>query len=413
MITMKEEQIICLRQLFITQMNHWALFPIALVFLAFHSSVRISWFAGTWAICGLIPFFLFCVRRYTEHFIWLLISHGTIAIGMIIWNWAKGMENVLLLLLSAGYLICSVYLRLQRQNRQEEGIHPEAVVCIGAGSLFLQHYQGRTDWDSWCVVSVIAALALFLLQYFLEHYLRFLYTNEISTSHIPRKEIFTSGFRLTVLYTGVGTLLLLLTANLGWLPAMMQKLLAGSRFLVGLLPHSQGQEEIITQEGLEQQTQSLFPVTETIEPFWLWTVLENMVMAVFWLALLIVTVLGLKRLFYYLRERFSQKQKLQIQLIENRNEIRERCNIEKKKKENMSASLFLSKELRIRRIYRKRIWSQRKQLVKQSNWQQLQRQTARECGEKLGELALSEVYEKARYSNELCTVEDLRIAKGK
>ena len=62
-------------------------------------------------------------------------------------------------------------------------------------------------------------------------------------------------------------------------------------------------------------------------------------------------------------------------------------------------------------MYKKEVWAARMQLVKDQSPALLKRMTAKECGEAMEREGLAKAYEKARYSEEECTGEDIRRAK--
>ena len=73
----------------------------------------------------------------------------------------------------------------------------------------------------------------------------------------------------------------------------------------------------------------------------------------------------------------------------------------------------LSAGERIRRIYKKEVWNGRHILLKEGDAAgRLNSMTARECGQGLRKQGLSDVYEKARYSKETCTAEDVKRARA-
>ena len=70
---MKQEKIIVWSDILATQMNHWTLFSIA---------AMASIIAGVtappvalWLFYGLVPVFLFFIRRYTNAFVVMALSH--------------------------------------------------------------------------------------------------------------------------------------------------------------------------------------------------------------------------------------------------------------------------------------------------------------------------------------------------
>ena len=67
---------------------------------------------------------------------------------------------------------------------------------------------------------------------------------------------------------------------------------------------------------------------------------------------------------------------------------------------------------KVRKIFRKRVLKNKKFLVGDRTEKQLEYLTAKECCERLSEQKLKIAYEKARYSNEEITAEDIRRLKN-
>lgn len=405
----KQEKIILLKEFLITQMNHWALFPLVVTAAGLTEMSYVP--LWQWILCSLATFVLFLVRRYTNHFLILAASH------VCVWGcfWFMPFPNLILkavlMLYLTVYLLYSVFLRLRDGGRMDGNIHPGIAVAVTAGAFILQHYHGRADWDSFYVVSLILFIGLFFLHYYLERYLRFLAVNESSTGHIPEQEIFRSGLGLAAVYTAAGMLFLLLTSNIGW---VRQIWLVFKRLLVWLLHFlpagTAAEEPMAAAEEPAQQGGGLPPV-EAGEPFWLWVLLEKLFMAAFFILIAAVALWGLFRLVKFLAARFRVGLRVESPELEAVRDVREKCGIERRRTEKKPFLAFLSPQERIRRIYKRRVWAARGELAGDGSPEVLNTLTARECGNKLEAEELAEVYEKARYSNEPCMPEDIKRAR--
>ena len=138
-------------------------------------------------------------------------------------------------------------------------------------------------------------------------------------------------------------------------------------------------------------------------------------MAAFAVCLIAFIIFALYKLVITLHKWFSQRSDRSVEREEEDNlgDVREKCETDKRKKERKSPFAFLSVRERIRRVYKKDVWARRNFIVKEGDPRALSLMTAKEAGDKLERPALAESYEKARYSNEECTAEDLRRAKVK
>ena len=95
----------------------------------------------------------------------------------------------------------------------------------------------------------------------------------------------------------------------------------------------------------------------------------------------------------------------------SKQDVREKCTVERVLDRRKRHSLFLSNREKIRKLYRSRIWKQKWFLIGDENPRKLEYLTATECCDKLSDNALKYVYEKARYSSEKITGEDVKWAK--
>ena len=91
-------------------------------------------------------------------------------------------------------------------------------------------------------------------------------------------------------------------------------------------------------------------------------------------------------------------------------DIREYCGVEKSnQKPKMLVPLFDPRK-RIRKLYYKKVMKQKRLLIGEKEDKQLGYLTAKECCEVISASNLKNAYEKARYSIENVTSEDVRLA---
>ena len=97
--------------------------------------------------------------------------------------------------------------------------------------------------------------------------------------------------------------------------------------------------------------------------------------------------------------------------IQSGPDIRESCEIEQNDRTPRQRFGFLNNAEKIRKIYRKHVLKNEKNIVGEDGTRQLLYLTAKECCEKLSADCLKVAYEKARYSNESVTSEDVKAVK--
>ena len=93
-------------------------------------------------------------------------------------------------------------------------------------------------------------------------------------------------------------------------------------------------------------------------------------------------------------------------------DVREKCEIERKGRSLRELLNSFSEEEKIRRLYKKTVIANRKKIngITETT-KELGFYTAHECAEKLNRERMGEIYDKARYSQETCSAEDVREMK--
>lgn len=155
---MNKEKIVLLREILVTQMTHWVLFMIGVTVMGvIGTNPPAMW---QWALCSVVPFLFFLVRRYSNHFVLFMGSHMLIAVGMVFLPNESIFEKAIILLCVACYLCLSFYLRVKSEDRLDNVWNPMAAVGIGGICSLMQHYQGIQEWESYYVAPVVVFLGL-------------------------------------------------------------------------------------------------------------------------------------------------------------------------------------------------------------------------------------------------------------
>ena len=211
--------------------------------------------------------------------------------------------------------------------------------------------------------------------------------------------------------------ILFLTSGIGWV-GQIAKLLKNILFWI-LHTLFKPQEQLTEEPIVEQNELTVDSGGEEMMPtggetFWLWVVLEKIYIAVVYIATVVVIIWLLYTLIRFLYRKFHETIALfNEEPEEGMRDIREKCEVEKVKKTlQLSLPGFFGVKDRIRRIYKKEVWNSRLMLAEGGEPTLLARLTAKECGAKLEKPDLAEMYEKARYSQEDCTAEDVKKAKN-
>lgn len=408
---MKDSHIEVLRQFLITQMNHWVLFAVAVAGMGiWNDSQLVLW---VWIVCSFLPFLLYFVRLRIEPVFFFLVCH--ILAGYLLWMLpVEGSQQFFLRLMIVCYLLRSVHLRIRSSSQREAAMLPGFAVGLIVVLLVIVHHQQSSSWDQYFVFITIAYLGLYFIQSFLQHYLHFLTVNESSAGHIPAKEMLRSGMKNAFLFTGAGVLFLLLISGLaslsrGW-GQLRGFLLWLLRRLFSLLHLEAGEDEPVM-EPPESDMELPEPVWDAASPSMFWVILQRIVMTVMLLVLLCAVAVGIGLVIYYIATRLRGRAKTQETELEEVTDVREKCDKEEIFKVRRRVFLFLSPRERIRRIFQKRVLAGKDRILGARKGSRLELFTAYECAGRLDQEILGVLYDKARYSQEECTMEDVRQLK--
>lgn len=416
--TLKQEKIIAGADILATQMNHWTLFSI--VITAAILGKREPPFA-LWTVCALLPVLFFLIRRYTNHFLIMAGSH-LLCLVLLFSAPVSGLAvKSLVYLYGIGLTISSFSLRIRTEERLDGIISPTVAVGIIALSLFLLHYDKHFGSDICFIgITTLYFICYYIRSYFL-NYLYFLTVNTGSTGYIPRREIFLSGAKLSAAFTLSGMAAVLLASNWGWLAQLFRAFKEGIIWLrekgfFALIASffQQESERPPTRMGNLSPANPASMALEPGEAGLFWQILEKVIGFLVPVLLLLLLGLFLFRFIKMVCERFRQKKIFMKSLsTDNTRDIREKYEIKKETRTQRGFFAFLNPTERVRRIYKQRVWAKRGSLINKENTRLLRTYTARECGNLLCEEQLAIVYEKARYSGDECTREDVKRASGK
>lgn len=417
---MEQEKIIAWTDIVTVQMNHWTFFAI-LSTISILSGVAAPPVA-LWLLCMFLPVSFFFIRRYTNGFLIMAGSH-ILCLALLFQAPAPHvLVKAFLCLYGTGCAVYSFVIRIRSKERLDEPIAPAVAVAVISFSLFVLHYAGHTDTgaDIYYMGMAVIYLACYFIRYYFQHYLRFLTVNAGSTGYIPRKEIFLSGAKLSAAFTISWMALLLLASNIEWLSWIFASIRKGIVWLrenvFSLLALLLGNDDYTplprSTEGGGMNQLAILP--EAGETSMFWVILEKAVFTVMPLLLIAGICFALFRSILFLKEHFAKKRyHIAAETNGEARDIREKYEARKEKKPARNLPLFLSPTEKIRRIYKQKIQAKHKSLAAKGATHPISTYTARECCRLFSEEPLAAVYEKARYSNEICTKEDVRKAAGK
>lgn len=418
---MKTKNIDLLHEILTEQMNHWLLFPCALTIagMAERYTKNVGPIILLWVLCGLLPFLFFVIRSRVDGFFKFMFLHLAVsAPGPVVLFLLDRMIPLFICSVCAvGYVIYSLIVYLNEDKPDTASLHPVVGMLLSALSILLLRYQNISGWDLYFVVPLVVALALYALTLYIRQYMEFLAVNASSAGHLPAAEMFRSGFLLVSGFVLGGAVILLIFANVGnygplWM-AIKRWLRDSLRSLFSGLPQSDPSELAPLPEAEMEPTEIIPPSAEFSQPALIWQILEIAAYVVVSCFLAFCLIVFLFRMIQFLRLRFARslqgtKSKLEI---EPDLDVREKCGIERISSKRRNLSELLSPAQRIRRLYKKRILASAQELTEGSR-QRLSILTPKECGMRLEEEQMAQIYEQVRYSDSEATADTLRQMKN-
>ena len=409
---MNQSKIILLRELLATQMNFWALFPVALTLFILSGVARGNVAPiSVWCLTmSLLPFGLYFLRQYVPSPGAFMALHIGILVCLHVILAGNGILRFVGVGMGIIFIVNSLYLRLRFDTYEDRAMPPVCAVLIAGGCLFLLQCQGNSRWKGFVCFLLIMVLCLYFLVYYIEKYLNFLSLNEGCAGHIPKREMFQSGMKLVLGYTAFCALFLSLTADVTWLKVitnlLKQALIAFVSIVVYLFMSMDEPLSPRYRQG-GQGGGPLFP-NDAPEGFWLWDALTFIALLAIGIGLTIAAYRGIRAAVRYLHGNWEHKpQKAQAPpppVDTDRRERLQATGLRKRRRQILPR--FFSVNERVRRLYL------RQALRLGMDSSRLRRMTARECAGRLQTPVLAEIYEKARYSGRECTAAELRRMKA-
>lgn len=408
---MKTEKLQLVCELLIQQMNHWALFHVALVVMG-----ATAVYAGTdspnavlWALCGILPVIFFFVRDRLNRFLPFFLIHLLAAGTAFVIPVRNGVERVICVVCAVVYVFTSFSRRLRENGRHTQPFSPAAGLALAIPAVLFQHYHGMPEWDSLHVLVLVICLAVYQVTVYMRRYLEFVSVNAANAGYLPAADMFRSGMGIVAAYTLLVSIILFFFTDVGRIEGIRDfiwRILSGAaRFLLSFF----------AEETTELQTDYAVPMPgEGYETPVLLLVLLRIMSILITAAVLGLTVLLaakiLIELVRFVRRRFwmSFGANNRFADVERDTDIREKCEPARPARAggHGRAFAFLNPAERVRRMYRKRVQSSAGELTEvfgMPNASLLGRLTARECGRVLDAEEMAEVYELVRYSGQEAT----------
>lgn len=292
-------------------------------------------------------------------------------------------------------------------------IHPSMFIIILCVLSLVEKIMKASDWEIFYYVIAFVYLIGYFIYYFTKQFLTFLKLNQNTASKIPIADIFQNGIGLTAIFTACSSVILLLCFNFDWVKAIADVIWSGIRLLLSYLfsgmetPPAVPEKEEMAPQNPQMGSAGIADGIAIDSLGWLRDIMLVMVIA----GLVVGGILFIYYIYFMIkgRDRAKKDKKANKKLSKN-DDVREFCGIERNESRKSAVFVFRNNREKVRRIYQKKIMKHKNKIVGEQE-QQLRYLTAKQCCDKLSEQQLKLVYEKARYSEQTISAEDVRLAK--
>ena len=299
-------------------------------------------------------------------------------------------------------------------KKPQQLMNPVLFMVLLTALSMLENTVWTKDWSSYYIVIAFIYLIGYFGYFFISKFLTFWLFNRSTASNIPTNAIFRNGMGQTVLFTLCSSVFLFFGAKLDWVKVIAEGIWALVLELLRFI--FSGIKTTPEEEGasppMEPEPERGDALTGEVVPENIQYMLRNLILAVFFMALVLGVILLAYYAYYVITdlEWFKGRKKAKAKLVEN-DDVREYCGVEKKTTKATGFFVFRTNRDKIRRIYYKKVVKHKKELVGEKEELMLGYLTAKQCCDKLSEQQLKLIYEKARYSEAHITAEDVKSVK--
>lgn len=367
-----------------------------------------------------LPLLFYAIRKKCRFFIVFVLAH--IAGGAVLFYLAGFMPHpvvwrIMWSFFAFLYAVSSFRIRLTKDTDEEGELSPAFCGAVAVILFFLCSYLGTESGGRQILwISFVWILGHLLKQY-MENFLQYVEMNRSSSGMIPEKGIFQSGFMAVGTFSIFSVLLLIVcaqTAFADWLSEAARKGgLAILRFLFRVLSLF-GSTEKPEAPAVQQNPEPVLPPELLAEssptPVWM-EALEKILITAILIALIIGAVLLLAKLIHQLIQLFYRQERKKTEVLtEGVLEEEEHLGRQKKEKKQHLPMFGGTPKQRVRRIFKKTVLT----VYKDADAEKIGSQTVREIAVKApksdGWQPLCRLYERARYTEEEISREEVREA---
>ena len=401
-----------------TQLNYIpALFIVFAIYFGILKAEPDMW---KFVLLSLLPFGFYLIRAYVKSIILFFILHlGWAALPFFLAETIA--ELIIFLLLGAIFFGVSVYFKVTRPM-PEDGVLFVAMTCILAIISYFSAVSGSGEKAAGIIAILAIVYVVFFMTFeYLSGYINYIKNNEVSNQSIPKKHIFKTSASTLVGFLSlfVGFAMLFLKGN--FLADLIYKI--GDlvkRFLTWLFSFAPEAMEQGTPIEESEAIEQMYEMGENVEPVFelppeIVELIDRIVTIGAYLIAGVAILLITYALFRVIIEAFKVKRD------ENEEEVvlvKEKVTrVKRNRNGNREREKQFTKDKKIRKMYEDLIWKKAvnpkaDKAEKKNLATALKHRTAGEQCRKLDSgKVICRIYEKARYSGNEITKDDVRAMK--
>ena len=177
-MNLKKVQFAC--EILTEQLNHWSLFPIALVVMG--STINLTAIFSPnvflWVLCSLFPFACFMIRSKVEQVFPFVMWHLALILVSILIPASTAPYRIIYVGAAVYYAITSLLLRYKRNKLYSNPIQLPVALAISFLAGCFQFDLVMHKWRIYFYLPFVLVVALFFVVFYIHRYLDFLNVNK-------------------------------------------------------------------------------------------------------------------------------------------------------------------------------------------------------------------------------------------
>lgn len=401
----KEKTLILIRELIVTQTNHWSLFALAyglsVMLSEVYSIKRLNLLC--WGIMGLGLIVNYFIRVKTDKISVSIVLHFLVFIFMAL----TGFTELEYLLLHAGFAFFYCLLSVVKQRggleMEDESFSIPIIAILICAPFFVLTIQQYENITAVYRNLLICLFTMFFMQHFFGRYARFVKLNEHTAGFFPKSEIMGAGLKSVIIYVGVSAGLFFAIAN-------MDSLTRFGSFITGklgyyikqLLKKIFGGGEQVAREAERLDYNDFDSLTAKlgqgeVRPESLFSII---IQKVIWVLIIMLALISIYRFIKKILGLFNMRlDRPDIIVDDVVTDVRESCDtVSLKKKKEREKRFFLSPREKVRRSFKLTAKEKCFRITKSGDKRALSYKTSGECSSAVDLPEMAELYDRARYS---------------